>query len=189
MGKLLGFVLSMCMSVAAFGQQADLVADLSGQHNATFCPAASNTCVPQLIPIAPGGQAIFALFLSNKGPATAMNVVATMTFPAKTVVHAASLEMSCSTSIVAGLPTVTCTLPVFPVGFSPLVFAQLDIAGDYASSTLVGNATVRAATADPVEANNSGTFTLPVTLPIPMMTLPVLGILGLALAVCAVVRL
>jgi uncharacterized repeat protein (TIGR01451 family) len=178
-------MVTISVSLSAFAQQADLSVDFSAQQNAILCPTPPNGCVSRPIPVAPGGQALFQLILTNNGPAIATNVVATMTFPQKTVLHFSSPLMPCTQSVVGGQPTLTCSPPSISVGGQPFLIAQLDIGADYTSLTLTGTVTVTSGTTDPNLANNSGSATLPVTFPVPTLSLAAMGALAAVLATVA----
>lgn len=171
----------MLVTVPELFAQADLSLDFTGQNNGTGCPA---SCGAQT-PIAPKGQALYDLTVHNTGPGTSSNVAVVMNFASNTTIDhfTPTPGMTCTSSVVAGAPTLTCSIASVSVGALPSVVVTLNLNSNYSSPTIVATATVSSATGDPVPGNNSATVTLPVTLPIPTLNPIAMSLLGIALTV------
>jgi len=164
--------------------QADLSLTFVGGPNGVGCAGVGSGCGGN-IPIAPGGQAVYELTVVNNGPASADGVIVTATFPPGTsIAGPGSLPIfGCSSSIVAGSPTVTCTQASLPIGGSIAVAIGINLAPDYPwQDGLAATATVTSSTPDPVSANDTVTENLVVQAP---LTTPALDPRALAVLIVA----
>ena len=172
--------------------QTDVSISLSGTSYSVICEG----CPPPN-PIRPGGMAFYTFVVTNKGPAPANDVTATLTLPPLTeVIHVFPLSPTgptCSSSNVSGQPTVTCTRSQMTVGasFAEAVDVRLDPTYPW-QLPLVATASVTSTTPDSVSSNNTVSFVLPVAPPLTIPTLSqvaaLLLILTLALVGVAVLR-
>ncbi len=119
------------------------------------------------IPIAPGGQALYGLVVWNPGPVPATNIVVVVTFPPKTTINnAGPPPWSCSSAIVNGNRTLTCTLASLASADTVGLVIVIDLATDYPwQNGLSATATVTSTPADPNMSNNSKTVNLAVEPP------------------------
>ena len=165
--------------------QADLSLIFSGGPEVFGCV---DTCGPG-IPIAPGSVAEYGFLVFNSGPAAALGVVLTITFPVGITI-APHLSPGCSSSLVAGNPTVKCTQASLASGGSYAGDIVVGLANNYPwQNGLTATASVTSSTPDPVSSNNSVTDHLVVDPPvwIPAMDPRVLAALIAVLALVGVV--
>ncbi|MEA2604432.1 MAG: trimeric autotransporter adhesin [Acidobacteriota bacterium] len=128
-----------------------------------------------------GGTVRYTLTVTNHGPSQATSVKVTDTLPAgMTFVSAAGTGWACSRAA----SVVTCTRPALDPGAGPSIALQVTVRSG--TKTLVNQATVSGATADPSGGNNAGSASvaiLPAGAAIP--TLSELGLAMLALLLFA----
>jgi len=120
------------------------------------------------IPIAPGGQALYELIVRNNGPVTAANIVVMVTFPPKVSINPAAVgtPFSCSSSVVNGNPTLTCTENTLAVADTSALAILINLASDYPwQNGLSATASVTSSPADPTMSNNTVTVNLVVDAP------------------------
>jgi len=189
--RLILLALSLTVFAKSTYGQSDLSLNFTGQRDDVGCFPEQIPCgFP--VPIAPGGRALYALYIYNHGPSTATGVTLTITFAPHTLVNSfgATPQMPCVSSTIAGQAGLTCTVGNVSVGSVPSVVVVINLQSDYSLPTLVATATVTAAS-DPNASNNTAVVTLPVSsASIPTMTSHTLVALaiGLALAGAFVVR-
>ena len=179
-------VFAVCISTAfiASAQQADLSLIFAGGPEWIGCV---DTCGPGR-PVAPGSVAEYGFLVFNSGPSAALGVVVTITLPVGITI--APLSPGCSSSLVAGHPTVTCTQASLAAGGSYAEDIIVGLANDYPwQNGLTATASVTSSTPDPVSSNNSVTDHLVVDPPvwIPALDPRVLAVLIAVLALVGVV--
>jgi uncharacterized repeat protein (TIGR01451 family) len=176
---------------SALGQQADLKLSFDGTLSGVFCPDFVPSCDPHTMPVPRGGTAFYTLIIENLGPSTATNVTATVTFPANTTIDHFNVGggLSCNSSVVAGTPTLSCSIASLGVGALPNAGIFLVVNQTYSLTTLVATAAASATTTDPVASNNSGTVTLPVVAPVATLTAAGLVLMACVLSAVALIAL
>jgi hypothetical protein len=182
---LLGALL-IVIAESSVAQQADLAITFDGSVDGAVCPTAG--CDTHLIPVPRGGKIAYSFVLENHGPSAASGVTTTITFPADTTIDTfnGTSGTVCSTSVVAGSPTLTCTTATMNVGDLPNVSFKIVVNQNYAAATVVATGVITSTTADPVVANNSRTVTLPVLAAVPTLGGNELMVFAVALGVVAV---
>jgi uncharacterized repeat protein (TIGR01451 family) len=104
-------------------------------------------------PIA-GATAVWTIVISNAGPSTAVNVVATDTLdPSLGAATVSDIDNACT--VAAG--TVTCTWPALGPGASKSVTIRATVSSSYDEASLANTASVRSDTPDPDSSNNGST--------------------------------
>ncbi|HXH90900.1 MAG TPA: hypothetical protein VNN25_04905 [Thermoanaerobaculia bacterium] len=140
-------------------------------------------------PVAPGSVAEYGFLVFNSGPAAALGVVVTITFPVGITIAPLN-SPGCSSSLVAGNPTVTCSQASLASGGSYAGDIVVGLANNYPwQNGLTATASVTSSTPDPLSSNNSVTDHLVVDPPvwIPAMDTRVLAALIAVLALVGVV--
>jgi trimeric autotransporter adhesin len=154
---LLSAVVAICLATPASTlAQADLSLTFSGGPNGSNCPG-SGPCGGSL-PIAPGGQALFGLIVSNNGPGAASGIIVTVTFPPDVVINTPTSisPLTGSSSVVGGNPTLTCVQAGMVSGGSSTVAVVMNLDPDYPwENGLSAAASVAATSVDPVSSNNT----------------------------------
>lgn len=168
---------TQCMSATELGQVTNFV-------TATDLSISSDS----LAPFAFGGNPLtYRLAVTNLGPSPASTVSVVQTLPAGAAfVSASGTGWTCNN--VAGV--VTCTTPTLLMGAAPVINLTILAPAVLTPGTLGGTAIVSSATTDPIPANNSSTYTLPLLTAsqVPALSGMMLGMLGAVLGVVALVR-
>lgn len=184
----------VCIGTSVSGiAQADLSLTFVGGPNGSGCGGGGGGC-GGTIPIAPGGQALYELIVRNNGPVAAANIVVTITFPPKISINppAPSTPLSCSSSVVNGNPTLTCTQMTLASGDTSAIAILINLASDYPwQNGLSATASVTSSPSDPNMSNNSVTVNLAVEPPtaIPLLDGRSLMLLVAMLAIVGLVAM
>ena len=109
-------------------------------------------------PVGFGQQLTYTLTVTNGGPGTATNVVVTTEVVPGTVFNSITSAGNCTTPVVGGQGTVTCTFASLAPGASQTITLVVNNLAN-AGSVLANSATVSSATSDPNLANNTVSIT------------------------------
>ena len=113
-----------------------------------------------------GANATYTVTVTNAGPSDAAGVSLADPLPAGTTFVSESQTtgptFGCTTPAVGSTGTITCTIATLPAGVSATFSIVLHVSAA-ATGTITNTATVSAATADPVSANNGASTTATVS--------------------------
>ena len=142
-----------------------------------------------------GSTLTYTVTVSNAGPSDASGVSLTDTLPADTTFVSLNQTFgpafSCTTPVVGGTGTITCTIATFANSASATFSIVLAVSASATGSMISNTANVTATSPDPTPANNSSTSTASLGLVsnVPTLSFPALALLGLTLALAGALLL
>ncbi len=119
----------------------------------------SVTNTPSPVPVLAGNNITYTQVVTNNGPSTATSASLTEVTPPNTTFQSVSFPAgwSCSTPVVGGTGTISCTNPSVAPGAGTFTVVVKVTAGTPHGTAINDTATVSSTTADPNLANNTAT--------------------------------